>query len=170
MQRHFQMLADYNRWANTRIYDACAVLSNDDYRADRGAFFGSAHRTLNHLLVADRIWLRRITGIGRAPMELNVTLFESLPELGAAREAEDERFIQLTGSLEPDAFSRIVSYTPVTVPTPVTEPLGPMLAHVFNHQTHHRGQVHAILTSLGQKSVVLDMIAFLRTDGKQWMT
>jgi uncharacterized damage-inducible protein DinB len=52
----------------------------------------------------------------------------------------------------------------------MTEPLGGMLAHVFNHQTHHRGQIHAILTSLGQPSVVLDMIAFLRTDGKQWLT
>ncbi len=170
MQRHFQMLADYNRWANNRIYQACAALSDSDYRADRGAFFGSAHRTLNHLLVADRIWLRRIAGTGTAPMELNVILFESLTDLRGARQAEDERFIQLTGSLEPDAFSRIVTYTPVTVPTPVTEPLGPMLAHVFNHQTHHRGQVHAILTSLGQPSVVLDMIAFLRTDGKQWMS
>jgi uncharacterized damage-inducible protein DinB len=170
MQRHFQMLADYNRWANGRIYDACAALSDDDYRADRGAFFGSAHRTLNHLLVADRIWLRRITGIGTAPMALDVILFEDFSDLREARDTEDERFIQLTASLEPDAFSKIVSYTPVTVPTPVSEPLGVMLAHVFNHQTHHRGQVHAILTSLGQKSVVLDMIAFLRADGKQWMS
>ncbi len=170
MLRHFQMLADYNRWANERIYDACAALPDDDYRADRGAFFGSAHRTLNHLLVADRIWLRRITGTGTAPMELNVVLYEDLAELRKARAAEDERFIRLTASLAPDAFERSVSYTPVTVPTPVTEPLGGMLAHVFNHQTHHRGQVHAILTSLGQPSVVLDMIAFLRKDGKQWMS
>ncbi len=169
MQRHFQMLADYNRWANGRIYDACSTLSDEDYRADRGAFFGSAHRTLNHLVVADRIWLRRITGIGTAPTELNVILYEDFAGLRAAREEEDERFIQLTSSFEPDAFSRIVSYTPVTVPTPVSEPLGVMLAHVFNHQTHHRGQVHAILTSLGQQSVVLDMIAFLRKEGKHWM-
>lgn len=170
MQRHFQMLSDYNRWANGRIYDACSALSDVDYRADRGAFFGSAHRTLNHLLVADRIWLRRITGTGTAPMELNVVLHEDFTDLRKAREAEDERFVQLTGSFEPDAFSRIVSYTPVTVPTPVSEPLGVMLAHVFNHQTHHRGQIHAILTSLGQPSIVLDMIAFLRSEGKQWMS
>jgi uncharacterized damage-inducible protein DinB len=170
MQRHFQMLADYNRWANQRIYGACAALSDEDYRADRGAFFGSAHRTLNHLLVADRIWLRRITGIGTAPMELNVILHEDLADFRDAREVEDQRFITLTGALAPDAFARMIHYTPVTVPTPMTEPLGGMLAHVFNHQTHHRGQIHAILTSLGQPSVVLDMIAFLRTDGKQWLT
>ncbi|MDM9629230.1 DinB family protein [Rhizobium sp. S152] len=170
MQRHFQMLADYNRWANARIYDACAALPDADYRADRGAFFGSAHRTLNHLLVADRIWLRRITGNGVAPMELNVILHDDLSELRRAREAEDRRFIDLTASFGPEDFERLVHYTPVTVPEPMTEPLGVMLAHVFNHQTHHRGQVHTILTSLGQSSVVLDMIAFLRADGRQWMT
>jgi uncharacterized damage-inducible protein DinB len=169
MQRHFQMLADYNSWANLRVYDACTALSDEEYRADRGAFFGSAHRTLNHLLVADRIWLRRITGTGTAPMELNVVLYEELADLGKARVAEDQRFIDLTASLTPEAFAKTVSYTPVTVPTPVTEPLGVMLAHVFNHQTHHRGQVHAILTSLGKPSVVLDMITFLRGDGKRWM-
>ncbi|AYD00428.1 DinB family protein [Neorhizobium sp. NCHU2750] len=169
MQRHFQMLADYNRWANGRVYDACALLADEDYRSDRGAFFGSAHRTLNHLLVADRIWLRRITGTGTAPMELNVILYEDLAELRRAREAEDERFVTLMGSLEPDAFARTVRYTPITVQKEMNEPLGGMLAHVFNHQTHHRGQAHTILTSLGQPSVVLDMIAFLRNEGKQWL-
>jgi uncharacterized damage-inducible protein DinB len=169
MQRHFQMLADYNHWANQRVYDASASLSDADYRADRGAFFGSVHRTLNHLLVADRIWLRRITGTGTAPMELNVVLFEDLAELRQARQAEDRRFIDLTGSFGPKDFERFIDYTPVTVPKPMHEPLGMMLAHVFNHQTHHRGQIHTILTSLGQPSVVLDMIAFLRVDGKQWM-
>jgi uncharacterized damage-inducible protein DinB len=169
MRRHFQMFADYNKWANTRVYNACRELSDEEYRADKGAFFGSAHRTLNHLLVADRIWLRRITGVGTAPMELNVILYEDFSELRKAREAEDLRFIYLTGSLTPDAFDRSVTYTPVTVPTPVEEPLGGMLTHVFNHQTHHRGQVHTILTALGRPSIVLDMISFLRSDGKQWM-
>lgn len=169
MKRYFEMLTHYNRWANGRIYDACASLSDTDYRTDCGAFFGSAHRTLNHLLVADRIWLRRITGTGSAPMELNVVLFEDLSDLRRAREAEDQRFIDLIGSFEPQDFKRLVSYTPVSVPTEMTEPLGMMLAHVFNHQTHHRGQIHAILTSLGQPSTVLDMIAFLRKDGRRWM-
>lgn len=170
MQRHFQMLSDYNRWANGRIYDACSALSDADYRADRGAYFGSAHRTLNHILVADRIWLRRITGIGNAPMELDVVLFEDFAELRAAREAEDNRFITLTKSLSVEDLERAVTYTPVSNPVPVTDPLAGMLAHVFNHQTHHRGQIHTILTSLGQPSIVLDMIAFLRKEGKQWMS
>jgi uncharacterized damage-inducible protein DinB len=170
MLRHFQMLADYNRWANRRVYDACAHLSEDEYRQDCGAFFCSAHRTLNHLLAADRIWLKRITGTGAAPLALDVVLFEDMANLRHAREVEDERFVKLTGSLTADSLEEMVTYTPVTVPTPVTEPLVAMMAHLFNHQTHHRGQVHAILTSLGQPSIVLDMIAFLRSDGRRWMS
>lgn len=169
MLRHFQMLSDYNRWANERIYAACADLTEDEYRADRGAFFGSAHRTLNHILAADRIWLRRITGQGAAPTALNAILFEDLASLSQARAAEDQRIIEVVGSLTEAALQQVITYTPVSTPVPVTEPLSPVLAHIFNHQTHHRGQVHTILTSLGKASVVLDMIAFLRAEGKQWM-
>ena len=79
------MLAGYNAWANERVYDAAEGLSDADYRADRGAFFKSVHGTLNHLLVADRIWMRRFTGEGDAPNRLDAILFERLDELRAAR-------------------------------------------------------------------------------------
>jgi uncharacterized damage-inducible protein DinB len=169
MLRHFQMLSAYNCWANAQVYDACAALTDVEYREDRGAFFGSVHRTLNHILVADCIWLRRLTGEGAAPTDLGIVLFEEFSELRAARDTEDERITGYLGSLTNDALSATITYTPVTVPSEVTEPLAPILGHLFNHQTHHRGQVHAILTSLGKPSIVLDMIAFLRKDGKQWM-
>ena len=87
----FPMLAAYNAWANRRLYDAAAALPDADYRADRGAFFKSVHGTLNHLLVADRIWMRRFTGAGEHPNRLDAILFEDLSELRAAREAEDGR-------------------------------------------------------------------------------
>ena len=67
MKPYFDLLAAYNAWANERIYEAASRLSDDEYRADRGVFFKSLHGTLNHLLVADRIWLRRFTGTGEAP-------------------------------------------------------------------------------------------------------
>src|SRR5690606_24633564 len=84
MHRHFQMLADYNRWANICIYDACFQLSDEQLRTDKGAFFGSVHRTLNHILVADRIWLKRITGRGDAPDRLDTVLFEDFDGLRMA--------------------------------------------------------------------------------------
>ncbi|MGE6739122.1 DinB family protein [Allorhizobium pseudoryzae] len=168
MLRHFQMFADYNRWANARVYDACAHLSDAEFRADKGAFFGSAQRTLNHLLAADRIWLKRFTGKGEAPASLDVVLFEDFADMRAAREAEDRRIIDWVNSLTNDDLGRIVSYSPITMPTKIEQPLGPVLTHVFNHQTHHRGQVHTILTSLGKPSLVLDLIYFLRGEGERW--
>ena len=85
MKPHFQMMAGYNRWANERIYAAARQLSDADYRADRGAFFGSVHRTLNHILVADRIWMFRFTGIGPTYSELDSILHDDFQTLSAAR-------------------------------------------------------------------------------------
>ena len=169
MRRHFQMFADYNRWANDRTYQACAELTDDEYRSDTGAFFGSAHRTLNHLLTADRIWLRRMTGAGDAPDALDAVLFEEFAELRAARAAEDRRIIDFVETLDGQRIAGAFTYTPITNPKPITQPLGPVLSHVFNHQTHHRGQVHMILTSLGKPSLALDLVYFLRSDGQRWM-
>lgn len=169
MRRHFQMFADYNRWANALVYEACAELTDEEYRADQGAFFGSAHRTLNHLLCADRIWLKRVTGSGEAPTALDTILHEDFAALGEARIAEDQRIIDWIDTLDEGKLAASFTYSPVSSPTVITQPLGPVLAHVFNHQTHHRGQVHMILTSLGRPSVVLDLVYFLRGDGKRWL-
>ena len=78
MTARYVMFAAYNRWANRRLYDAAAELSDTDYRADRGAFFKSVHGTLNNLLVADRIWMHRLTGEGEAPDRLDAVLHDDL--------------------------------------------------------------------------------------------
>ena len=93
MKAHYATFARYNAWANRRLYDAAAKLSDADYRADRGAFFKSVHGTLNHLLVTDRVWMQRFTGEGDAPNRLDAILFETFEALRAAREAEDRRII-----------------------------------------------------------------------------
>lgn len=169
MRRDFQMFADYNRWANALVYEACAELTDEEYRADQGAFFGSAHRTLNHLLCADRIWLKRVTGSGEAPTALDTILHEDFAALREARIAEDQRIIDWIETLDEGKLAASFTYSPISSSTVITQPLGPVLAHVFNHQTHHRGQVHMILTSLGKPSVVLDLVYFLRGDGKRWL-
>jgi DinB family len=84
---HYRMFGHYNAWANRRLFDVAAKLSTEQYRADRGAFFKSVHGTLNHLLVTDRIWMRRFIGEGDAPDRLDAILFETFVELRAAREA-----------------------------------------------------------------------------------
>ena len=162
MKLHFQMMADYNHWANGRLYDAAAALSDAQYREDRGAFFRSLHGTLNHILVGDRIWLHRLTGEGPLPAKLGETLYDDLAGLRAARDAEDARIIHVVDSFGAEDWERKVAYR-TTSDAPQETILREILAHLFNHQTHHRGQAHAILTALGQKSLELDLIYYLRS-------
>jgi uncharacterized damage-inducible protein DinB len=165
---HFRMLAHYNQWANRRLYAAAAALPDEDYRADRGAFFGSVHATLNHLLLGDRIWMHRFSGAGPTYSRLDLLLNERLDALRAAREAEDERIVSWAESLDDESLARSFSYRTVgSPPREVTQPLSPALAHFFNHQTHHRGQVHALLTAIGGRSAApeLDLIYFQRETG-----
>ncbi len=159
---HYRMFGHYNAWANGRIYDAAARLSTEQYRADRGAFFKSVHGTLNHLLATDRIWMRRFTGEGNVPDRLEAILFERFVELRAAREAEDRRIISYVDGLDEDRIAGTIKYRRVSSPEQFEQQLAPALAHWFNHQTHHRGQVHALLTGLTGEAPELDLLFFQR--------
>lgn len=161
----FPMLAAYNAWANRRLYDAAAQLGDAEYRADRGAFFKSVHGTLNHLLVTDRIWMKRFTDEGDAPDRLDAILFENLAELRPAREVEDGRIIRYVEGLGPEALTRTISYRRASTPERFVQPLAPALLHLFNHQTHHRGQVHALLTGLTGSAPSIDLLPFQRESG-----
>lgn len=164
MRQHFQMFAAYNRWANTAVYQAAEALSDAELNRNTGAFFGSLIGTLNHILVADRIWLKRFTGEGAAPASLDATLHPDLVSLRGARVSEDERIVDWVGSLTEEQLAGRFTYLTVTDMRTVSQRLAPALAHFFNHQTHHRGHAHAILTTLGQPSLTLDLIYFQRTE------
>jgi uncharacterized damage-inducible protein DinB len=163
---HYRMFARYNVWANNRLYEAAARLSNEQYRADRGAFFKSVHGTLNHLLVTDRIWMRRFTGEGDAPDRLDAILFETFDELRAAREAEDRRILRFVEGLDDRRIEGTIKYRRVSSPEEFEQQLALALAHWFNHQTHHRGQVHALLTGLLGEAPELDLLFFQRLAAK----
>ncbi len=145
---------------------AVARLSTDQYRADRGAFFKSVHGTLNHLLVTDRIWMQRFTGEGAAPDRLDAVLFEAFGELRAAREAEDRRIVDFVDRLDDQRIAGTIKYRRVSSPEQFEQQLAPALAHWFNHQTHHRGQVHALLTGLVGNAPELDLLFFQRLSAK----
>ena len=165
MQAHFQMFARYNAWANARLYAAAGALTDAQYRADRGAFFKSVHGTLNHLLATDRIWFQRITGnaaTGPVPDRLDAVLFEDFAALHAARIAEDARIVAHIDTLDDAALAGTISYTRVSAPDAVVQPLGDALAHVFNHQTHHRGQAHGLLTAIAGTAPELDLLFYQR--------
>jgi uncharacterized damage-inducible protein DinB len=148
MKTHFVMMAKYNTWANARLFRMSATLRDELYRKEVGAYFKSLHGTLNHLLVSDRIWMRRLTGIGESPDKLNAILFEDLPSLRDARAAEDRRIIAFVEGLDEAAFEEVFDYRTLNG-TPQRQLRREILAHLFNHETHHRGQAHAILTALG---------------------
>lgn len=163
------MFAAYNSWANGQLYDAALELSEDEFNRDTGAFFRSMMATLNHILVADRIWMKRFTGEGQAPATLDTILFSDVAKLRAAREAEDQRIADYVDGLTEKALTGRFTYMTVTDMRTVSQRLAPALAHIFNHQTHHRGQAHTILTSLGKPSLTLDLIYFQRTEnGRQF--
>jgi uncharacterized damage-inducible protein DinB len=167
MKPHFSMLARYNSWANRRLYAAAASMPEEDYRAERGAYFGSVHRTLNHLLVTDRIWMWRLSGEGPTYTALDVVPYDDLASLRSEREAEDRRIVGFIDSLDDARLAANVTYRTVTNPQEITQPLAPALLHLFNHETHHRGQVHALLTGFGGRDAApsLDLILFQRESG-----
>ena len=167
MRNIFKILAGYNHWANTRLYDAAERMSDSSYREERGAFFGSVHRTLNHLLVTDRIWLKRFGVRDEAPDRLDAILFGDLPGLRTARVAEDIAIDHWIGGLTEAGLAASISYSPLSNPTPITQPLSSALAHLFNHQTHHRGQIHALMTAIEGRDFApsLDLILYQRETG-----
>jgi uncharacterized damage-inducible protein DinB len=167
MTDRYKTFAGYNTWANARIYEAASRLSDADYRADRGAFFKSVHGTLNHLLVADRIWMHRFTGDGPSPTRLDEILFADFSDLRAARRAEDARIVDYIGGLTDADLAGEFRYRTIVNPVDIAQPLAPALDHFFNHQTHHRGQLHALLTAMTGNAATpgLDLITFQRESG-----
>jgi len=160
---YFHRFGRYNAWANRRLYEACAALSPADYRAERPAFFGSIRGTLNHILVGDRIWMGRVEGVPSGIERLDQILYDEFAELRAARESEDARILALVRGLDDDALAGTLHYRNMAG-EPHETPLVWVLAHFFNHQTHHRGQVHGMLSDTPVAPPPLDLIYFLRQD------
>lgn len=153
-------MAAYNAWANARLYDAATALTDFERKRDVKAYFTSLHGTLNHLLIADRIWLHRLTGEGDRPDRLDAILFEQFADLREAREAEDRRLIDYVSTLSAADLEAEVDYEN-TRGEEKRLPRGLILTHVFNHQTHHRGQATHILRQLGvAEPPALDLLYF----------
>ena len=165
MLEHLRRMARYNAWANRQLYDVCAQLPEAEYRKPRQAFFGSIHGTLNHLLVVDWIWLSRIEGKGSPEVRLDDQPCGSLPELREAREVEDARVVRLVDGYAEDDLTKSVSYRLISRPEATETPLHICWLHLFNHQTHHRGQVHDQLSQTEVAPPPLDLIYYLRRAG-----
>ena len=164
LHEHFRTFGRFNKWANGEIYGAVESLPEAEVRKDRpAAYFGSILGTLNHILVVDRLWFGRVAGIDSGIDRLDLILYEDFPALHNARQAEDRRIVDLIDALDEAAVAGNREYKDMKG-KPWTLPVRQMLATIFNHQTHHRGQVHAMLKEAGVEPPALDLPVYLHAD------
>ncbi|MGH8517209.1 MAG: DinB family protein [Panacagrimonas sp.] len=167
----FRLQAQYNRWFNRKVYEAAGRLDPAAIAQDRGAFFGSILRTLNHVMVGDLIWLRRFAAVHPSrppvvptgpdgwpePERLNHVLYADFDELRRKRDALDALFETWVGTLTEADLDVDLEYRN-TQGVPARRSFVLLLVHLFNHQTHHRGQVTTLLTQAGQDVGATDML------------
>lgn len=144
-------MATYNAEMNRRFYTAAAGLSEDDRRAPRGAFWGSIHATFSHLVWADRMWMSRFDGWETPHQGLRDSgaLFDTFAAMADARQDLDGRLLAWTRGLAADWLGGDLTWYSGAAAREITAPRALLLMHLFNHQTHHRGQIHAMLTAAG---------------------
>ena len=150
---YVQMMARYNGWQNRSIYTAASSLTKAARQQDRGAFFGSIHDTLSHLLFGDTLWMSRFdewdAPEGNGPKM--AAPFDDWTNLVAARRLADDRILEWAARVSDDDLRGDISWFSGAMGRAFSKPRAMLIVQMFNHQTHHRGQVHAMLTAAGAK-------------------
>jgi uncharacterized damage-inducible protein DinB len=157
---YVQRMARYNRWQNENLYGVADRLSDDERRRERGAFFGSIHKTLSHLLWADNIQMSRFTADVPRPeggIKESPALYPDWDELKRKRAAFDRTIIDWADTIDPAWLAADLTYFSGSIGRELTRPRWLMVTHLFNHATHHRGQVHCMLTQAGVKPSDTDL-------------
>jgi len=160
-QRLFRDLRRSNECANRCFYRTCGRLSEREYLRDRLSAFGSLHATLNHILVADRIWLAWIEGRTPSGLDLDQILYADLIGLKVARVAEDAHLHNLVAGLSPAMLDQPLVYRNRRGDR-FAPPLRLALGHMFNHQAHYRGRASVLLAQTEVAPPSLDLIRFVR--------
>ena len=160
-QRHFNSQARYHVWATHRLLEAVSRLSTEDYQRDVGLFFKSIHSTLNHMLVAEHLlWYARFSKGASPVLALDTEIEPHRERLAQAIKGGSANWSQLIGTWPAERFDGQLDYR-TSKGDPLSLPFAATLLHVFNHATHHRGQITAALTVMGQPCPELDMVYFL---------
>jgi uncharacterized damage-inducible protein DinB len=156
---YVRRMARYNRWQNESLYGAADQIPDEERRRERGAFFGSIHATLNHLLWADRMWMSRFAGWDKPTViqKDSAGLIADWGELSRARVADDARIIEWSEALTPEWLAQDLVWFSGGAGREMTKPRALTVTHLFNHQTHHRGQAHALLSRFGQDTRGTDL-------------
>ncbi len=152
-----RLMARYTRWMNERLYALCAGMPDAERKRDRGAFFGSIHGTLNHLLWGDRMWLGRFTGEPCTYPQFGTDMFADFDALARERAATDRDLLNWAGNVSAEWLAAALTYTSVVDRKARRLPAAIAAIHLFNHGTHHRGQVTTLLTQAGVDPGVTDL-------------
>jgi len=158
---NFQLLANFNAWANTKIISSCKELGDTEYKKDRKAFFSSIHGTLNHLLVVDRLYISRMQETDHGLKSMDQILYENINDLEEARIKEDKRLVGLVNNLSEESIHKEITYKGFETGN-TTYTINMILITLFNHQTHHRGQIHNMLSQAGIKPPQIDIPDFVK--------
>lgn len=170
LKDHFELLAIYNQWMNSKVYEAAGHLSATDLSKDRGAFFGSILGTLNHILVGDTVWLKRFATHPHClnslrevadlpnPTSLDQIVFNDFISLSEHRTWLDRKIISWIAELTDGDLNFVLSYHN-SKGVPANKRYSSLVLHFFNHQTHHRGQVSTLLSQAGEDVGATDILA-----------
>jgi uncharacterized damage-inducible protein DinB len=158
---HYREMARYNRWMNEKLYALAGDLSDEERKRPMGAFFGSLHGTFNHLILADRLWLARF-GAGQRPAAKSLAdeMFADFDELRRERAKTDAAIEDYTRALTTEQLGATLAYQ-TSKGAPMSHALWIALSHLFNHQTHHRGQATTLFMQLGRDPGVTDALVLL---------
>jgi uncharacterized damage-inducible protein DinB len=157
---YVRCMASYNRWQNENLYGAASTLTDTQRKEQRGAFFGSIHGTLNHILWGDQIWMSRFAGTPqpKAPnIPASIGMYPNWDDLTRERQGFDQMIIDWAERLDASWLDGDLTWFSGAAGREVTKPKSLLVTHFFNHQTHHRGQVHCMLTQFGLKPGPTDM-------------
>lgn len=154
---HYTLMAQYNRWMNDKLYAVCATFSDDERKRDLGAFFGSLHRTLNHLLFGDLAWMGRFTATPFSAPNMGADLFDDFDALRTERQQLDARIEAWAEHLDREWLAAPFRYTSGVDGKTRTLPTWVLVSHMFNHQTHHRGQATTLIHQLGRDPGITDI-------------
>ena len=157
LQDYATTMAHYNRWMNEKVYAAAATLTDAQRKHEQGAFFGSIHRTLNHILLGDQAWMQRLHGETVLMTSPGQELFSDFEALRAARAETDARLLAWAQSLDLTSDAATLTFFSVTYQKQRTLSHSVVALQLFNHQTHHRGQVTTLLSQLGVDVGVTDL-------------
>jgi uncharacterized damage-inducible protein DinB len=156
---YVQRMARYNCWQNKNLYGVADKLSDDERRRERGAFFGTIHKTLSHLLWGDRAWMSRFTDVPNPQVGIpeSVALYPDWENLKVERASFDRIILDWADTVDDSWLAADQTYYSGATKREWTRPRWVLVAHMFNHQTHHRGQVHCMLTQAGGRPSDTDL-------------